>query len=134
MLMKTSPNAILDDLLSRWHHHCERYKFTRGVKAGPMFRAALRAKGGQTLDAITEDQAESAEMKSMDYIILGDRLGQGGMQDPHLSAILICARNCYTGKNVWLSPRLPTEPMERAAVLEQARSMLMRRLMHAGVM
>jgi hypothetical protein len=119
--------AILDDLLSRWHHHCKGYSPVPVQGADPMFRMAVRPRGYDTATAIMEDEAERIKMEAMDFHVY--ELG-----DPHRSAILILARNCYTGRSVWLSPRLPKDPMERGVIVGQARSMLTRRLMAAGVM
>jgi len=74
-----------------------------------------------------EDEAERIKMEAMDFHVYE-------MEDPYRSAILILARNCYTGRSVWLSPRLPKDPLDRAQIVGQARTMLTRRLMAAGVM
>ncbi len=131
-MMHNDSSAILDDLLSRWHFHC-RFFNTSVRSADPMFKNALRAKGEQTVAAISEDQWEAGAMKAIDNIVFGDKQGQGGMVDPHRAAALILARNCYTGRSVWISPRLPADREERAVVVLEARNMLTRRLMAAGV-
>ena len=47
---------------------------------------------------------------------------------------LALKRNLYTGRSVWVSARLPTDPAQRTAVLVEARSALMARLVRAGVL
>ena len=124
--MRDETNAILDDLLSRWHHHCRGFKIGAQA-ASPMFRGATRAKGEQTLDAIAEDQHWAGVFRAIDFHV-------GEMIDPYRAAIYILARNCYTGRQVWISPRLPKDAIQRGEVIQQARSQLVARLVHAGVM
>ena len=125
--MRNEQHEILDSLLSEWHHwaRSEPLQPTRG--ADPMFRNAKSAKGWDSTSDVIEDEIRDKTMKAIDFHV-------GEMQDPHRSAIYIHARNCYTGRKVWLSPRLPTDPMERAVILMEAMNQLMRRLLSAGVM
>lgn len=132
--MMNDSAAILDDLLSRWHHHCVTYSSVPTRGATPMFRQALRAKGEQTLDAICEDQVHQFQMEAIDTAVFGDSQWQGGMEAPYSYAIQIMARNAYTGRSVWLSPRLPKDPQARATIVAEARNQLTKRLMAAGVM
>ncbi len=92
-----------------------------------MFRGATRAKGEQTLDAIAEDQHWAGVFRAIDFHV-------GEMIDPYRAAIYILARNCYTGRQVWISPRLPKDAIQRGEVIQQARNQLVARLVHAGVM
>lgn len=126
-MMFNDSTHILDDLLSRWHHYCKGYSPVPVQGADPMFRQATRPRGYDTVTAILEDEAEKIKMEAMDFHVYE-------MQDPHRSAILVLARNCYTGRQVWLSPRLPKDPMERGVILAEARNQLTRRLLSAGVM
>lgn len=124
--MRNDTDAILDDLLSRWHGFCR--GFQPGAQAAsPMFRGALRSKGEQLLEAIAEDQHWAGVFRAIDFHV-------SEMKDPYRAAIYINARNCYTGRSVWLSPRLPRDAAERGAIVRSARAELMRRLAQAGVM
>lgn len=125
--MHNDSKAILDDILSRWHHHCKTYQVVRQSGADPMFRNAKSPNHWDSTADIADDSGNSAQMKAVDFAV-------SEMQDPHRAAIYVNARNCYTGRSVWLSPRLPTDPAARALVIGEARSMLMRRLIAAGVM
>lgn len=125
-MMHNDSSAILDDLLSRWHSYCRTYNSSER-SCSPMFQSALRAKGEQTLDAISEDAWYGGTMKAIDFQV-------GEMQDPHRTAIYVHARNCYTGRSVWMSPRLPRDPMERQVILSEAKAEITRRLISAGVM
>lgn len=125
--MHNDSDAILDDLLARWHHHCKSYSPIPVRGADPMFRNAKSGKGWDTTSEVIEDEINGKMMKAIDFQV-------GEMAEPHRTAIYILARNCYTGRNVWLSNRLPQEPAVLAIVVREARNMLTRRLMAAGVM
>jgi hypothetical protein len=132
-MMQNDSHQILDDLLSRWHFHCKTYK-EHARSADPTFRHSLRAKGEQTLVAITEDQLEAGQMLGVEFAVSGDQKGHGAMPEPYRTAIYINARNCYTGHSVWISPRLPSDAEKRAELVATARAMLMERLFRAGIM
>lgn len=125
-MMRNDVNVILDDILSRWHHHCKHFSPVAVCGADPMFRNAVSPKGWDTTADIADDTVNSAQMKAVDFHV-------SEMQDPHRAAIHVLARNCYTGHSVWMSPRLPSDKEERAVVVMEARNMLTRRLMTAGV-
>jgi len=117
----------LDDLLSQWHWWAKKYIPVPTCGADPMFRNAKSAKGYDTTAEVVDDELTSSQMKTIDFHV-------GEMKDPYRSAIYVHARNCYTGRNVWLSPRLPSDPMERARILGEAKAMIIGKLLSAGVM
>lgn len=119
--------AILDDLLARWHHHCKGYSPVPVCGADPMFRNAKSGKGWDSTSEVIEDELNGKIMAAIDFQV-------SEMADPHRSAIYVLARNLYTGRSVWLSPRLPKDAVERAQIVAGARIMLTRRLVSAGVM
>lgn len=125
--MHNDSNVILDDILSRWHHHCKHFSPVPVSGADPMFRNAVSPKGWDSTADIADDTVNSAQMKAVDFHV-------SEMQDPHRAAIHVLARNCYTGRSVWISPRLPVDREERAVVVMEARIILTRRLMAAGMM
>lgn len=126
-MMHNDSSAILDDLLSRWHGWSRNYIPVPTCGADPMFRNSKSPHGYQSADEVTDAAVEKNQMEAVDFQV-------SEMQDPHRSAIYIHARNCYTGRNVWLSPRLPADPLERARILGEAKGLLTRRLLSAGVM
>lgn len=127
MLMNNDSQAILDDILSRWHSWAKGYIPIPVSGADPMFRNAKSARGYDSTAEVIEDEITASQMKAVDFQV-------GEMKDPHRSAIYIHARNCYTGRNVWLSPRLPSDPLDRARILGEAKSILIGKLLSAGVM
>ncbi len=132
--MRNDVNVILDDILSRWHFHCKHYSPVPIAGADPMFRGAKSSRHWDSFADIADDAVNTTQMRAMDFIVTGDHRGQGGMAEPHRSAVYVLARNCYTGNNVWLSPRLPANREERELIVLEARNMLSRKLMAAGVM
>lgn len=126
-MVQNDSHVILDDILARWHHWARAYIPVPVCGADPMFRNAKSAKGYDTTSEVVEDEITALQMKAVDFQV-------SEMKEPHRSAIYIHARNCYTGRNVWLSPRLPTDPLERARILGEAKSMLIGKLLSAGVM
>jgi hypothetical protein len=125
--MRNDASVILDDLLSRWHSWARGYIPVPTCGADPMFRNAKSGKGWDSTSDVIEDELHGKMMEAIDFQV-------SEMKDPHRSAIYIHARNCSTGRNVWLNPRLPTSPEERALILMEARNLLTRRLMNVGVM
>lgn len=125
--MMNDSAAILDDFLSRWFHYTQQYKLTAGIGSQPMFRYTQRPRGGQTVEALIDDDLEAAQMEAIDFQV-------SEMKDPHRAAIYVLARNLSTGRSVWLSPRLPTDPLERATIVAEARNQIVKRLMAVGVM
>jgi hypothetical protein len=133
-MLMTEANRILEDLLSRWHHRCKTYRVGQFQGADPVFKNVVSSRTWDSSDDLHDDAYLKRAMKAMDFAILGDKYAQGGIQDPYKAALLILARNCYTGHSVWISPRLPKDPMERGTIIMEARNQLTRRLMNAGVM
>lgn len=133
--MRNDSDEILDDLLSRWHNWM-REKPLNGVDRldDPAFRDTCTRSGWDSADDIVDAQLNAVTMRAIDFQVSGDSRGQGGMEDPYRTAIYFLARNCYTGKKVWLSRRLPADPIELGVIIQEARNILTRRLINAGVM
>lgn len=126
-MVKNDASAILDDLLARYHAWAKAFSPVPVQGADPMFRNVKSGKSWDSTSEVIEDELHGKTMEAVDFHI-------GEIPDPHRAALYILARNCYTGRNVWLSPRLPADPEERAIVIIEARSRLIRRLINAGVM
>jgi hypothetical protein len=117
----------LDSLLSAYHHWAKGYIPVPVCGADPMFRNAKSGRGYDSVSDVIEDELHGSTMECIDFHI-------GEIQEPYRAALYILARNCYTGHKVWLSPRLPKDPIERGTIILEARNQLTRRLMAAGVM
>lgn len=130
MLMNET-DAILDDVLARYHAWAKAFRVVGQSGASAMFRQAKSPRGWDTADQVIEDEINAQIMKAVDFHI-GELPDE--KEKPYRSAIYCLARNCYTGHNVWSSGRLPRDAMERGVVVREARNMLTRRLIAAGVM
>lgn len=118
---------ILDDLLARYHAWAKGYMPVPVCGADPMFRNAKSGRGYDSVSEVIEDELHGSTMEAVDFNI-------GEIQEPHRAALYVLARNCYTGRQVWISPRLPKDPLERGAIIIEARNQLTKRLMAAGVL
>lgn len=120
--------AILDDLLCRWSQWCRPPTVGRGHNRSALVLGQYRASRQYDAEngALDED-VEHATMKVVDFEV-------SEMDDPYKAAIYVQARALVIGCTVFMSPRLPSDPDQRAAVILQARMMLVTRLMRAGVM
>lgn len=125
--MHNDSNEILDDLLARWHEHCTSYSPVPVAGCDPMFRNARASRYWDTTEQIADETVNTAQMKALDFHV-------GEMREPYRAAIHITARNCATGMFVWHSPRLPANEDERDIVILEARNMITRRLMAAGIL
>lgn len=134
-MLMTEADQILDDLLSRWHHWMKG-KPLNGMDGNPdpLFKQANTRSGWDSADDVLDREIEANIMAAVDFHVSGDQRGQGGLAEPYRSAIYILARNCYTGRKVWISPRLPRDPLERGRVIAEARAKLTGKLIAAGVM
>lgn len=126
-MVRDETDAILDDLLARYHVWARGFRLCPSPGADPMFRNVKSGRGWDSTQDIIEDEISNSTMESLDFEI-------GEMPEPKRSAIYANARNLASRHAVWTSPRLPTDPAERALLVLEARTTLMRRLFAAGVM
>lgn len=125
--MAPEHESILSDLLSRWHQWARGYSPVPTQGCAPMFRQHVSPKGWQDSSEIVDECLDATTMEAVDFQV-------AEMKDPHRSAIYAHARNCYAGRVVWLSPRLPQDPLERARILGEAKGIIIGKLLSAGVM
>lgn len=120
-------DAQLDWLLAEWHHHCRNHQLVAAPRSCPQFRNARSSKGWDTTDEILDDEVNRKQMEAISTAVFQ----MGGV---HRLAIYAVARNLSSGASVWSSQGLPEDRAERAAVIAEAREMLTKRLIAAGVM
>lgn len=126
-MMRDETDCILDDLLSRWHSWCRGASYINPIAADPMFRNAKSGRGWDSTDEIIESELTSSTMEAIDFEV-------GEVAEPHRSALYANARNLASRHTVWSSPRLPADPAARAVLVLEARVMLLKRLVRAGIM
>lgn len=130
--MMNDSHQILDDLLSRWHSWARAYMPVPTCGADPMFRNVKISKTWDSTSDAFDDELNNRLMETIDFQV--SEMPDDPPARAYRSAIYALARNLSTGRSVWLSPRLPKDPMERGIVCMEARNMLMRRLIQAGIM
>jgi hypothetical protein len=124
--------ATLDDWLRRYHAWAKGYSPVPTCSADPMFRNAKAGRGYDTTDEIIDDELTGSTLEAIDFHI--SELPDIPQTQPYRSAIYCLARNLHAGQSAWGHPRLPTDPLKRGAIVVEARIMLTKRLMQAGVM
>jgi len=121
-------NEALNDLLRRWHAHCLGYSHGKGYPSvDSACRYSRTSRQYDDQNGALDSAVDSKIMEGVDGVMWN-------IQQPYLTALQFQARNLFTGKQVWTSPRLPVDPQERAVILIEARNILLRGLAKAGVM
>lgn len=121
-------NERLNDLLARWHAHCQGYSAGKGYPSSDL--VCGQAKTSSVWDSwngAEDDVAARRIMEAFDAAVWK-------VPRPHLIALQFQARNLCSRAQVWKSPLLPADPMERGVMLMEARNMLLRELARSGVM
>lgn len=136
--LRSEHDAKLDDLLACWHRWQLGFSPVPTSSASPQFRNVKSAKTWDSTSDAYDQDLEHRQMEAVECQVNelpdDDGKAKGGPNRAYRSAIHAHARNLHVGRSVWASPRLPTDPMERAVVLLEARNLLTRRLCDAGVM
>lgn len=121
-------NETLSDLLARWHQWSSSYSYGSGYP--PVSAACRQSRTSRQYDdanGALDADVENKIMKAFDTAMWT-------IEQPYLTALQFQARNFATGRQVWNSPRLPTDESERCKLVSQAREMLMRALARSGLM
>ena len=117
----------LNSLLESWHRWAQGYQHCAGINSSPMFRNSKTSRGWDTVDDIVSHEIDSGQMAAIDFHVMQ-------LCDVYRTALQIQARNLCTGKNVWISARLPNDLETRAQILGLARTGLIVRLRDAGIL
>jgi hypothetical protein len=132
MMRDLSQRDQLDGLLREWHEWQRGYNPVPTCSADPMFRNAKSSKGWDSTSDVIQDELHGSTMETIEAQVA--ELPDIPQTKPYRSAIYAIARNLHVGASVWGSPRLPTDPLERGIVILEARNMLTKRLIQAGVL
>ena len=119
--------AILDDLLIRWHQTAFGRVGRGHDSKSAVFGQSQTSRQYDDVSGALDDDLDAARVRAVDFHV-------GEMADPHRSAIYANARALVHGCAVFSSPRLPQDREQRMAVVQEARQMLTRRLVAAGVL
>lgn len=125
-------NEALNELLRRWHAHCLGYSQGKGYPSvDSACRSSRTSRQYDYENGAMDAAVDSKIMEGFDGVMWNI---PNTDKAPYLTALQFQARNLFTGRQVWTSPRLPADPMERGVLLMEARNILLRGLAKAGVM
>jgi len=121
-------NAELDRILAEWHEWAKRETVAEGFADKALVLGDFPGYGLQHESQLEQKyaEAESSTCQAVDAQV--DEL-----VEPYRAAIYANARNLACGCVVWSSHFLSRNPVERAATVKTARSLLIRRLSGAGI-
>jgi hypothetical protein len=126
--MTSDTDAILDDLLIRWHSWASPYIPARGFNHRSLVCGDyITSRQYDAENGALDDALEARIMKQLDFEI-------GELIALYRIALSVQARALSLGWSVFTNPRLPEGKEERAKVIQDARAALLRRVMAAGVM
>lgn len=125
--MPDDTDAIVDDLLIRWHQWRQGYRPSRGFSneaagCGDYVTSRQYDDANGALDDALEDRI----MRQVEHEV-------SALSVVHQAAIQVQARALVLGCVVFTSPRLPADRAQREQLVREARSALLRRLQAAGV-
>jgi hypothetical protein len=131
MPTKTPEDLRLDELLILWHRHRAGYQFSSGYSGSDSTCRDYRTPGHwDWQNGAADARADAITAKGVE-----DAAALVPNQPKRWNtALAFEARNLASGAAVWTSPVLPRDPEERAILVLEARNMLARELMRAGVL
>ena len=125
---------MIDDLLADWHIHASKTAFAAMPGKCAMFAQAQSPRHWDTTGDIDDAHIHKTTMDALDFAILGDARGQGGLEEPYRAAVTCYARNLVAKVSVWSNPRLPADQMKRIEVTNNALEILGKKLKNAGIL
>lgn len=117
---------LLSEILRDWHSWAKGYQHVVSVGTSPMFRDAKASRGWDTTEEIIKNDLDNSRMAAVDFHI-------SQLCDVYRTVLQLQARNLCTGKNLWISARLPENQEDRVKILTEARSSLLFKLRDAGI-
>lgn len=123
----------INQLLADWHNWSSKTQVVSYPGKCAMFSQSQSPRHWDTASDIDDSHIQQSTMQAIDFAVLGDAKGQGGLVEPQRTAILVKARNLATC-HVFTSPRLPQCQIERAKITNEALQALERKLRISGVL
>ena len=133
MLDKTTKDT-LDSLLSDWHHWAKKTAVVSMPGKCAMFSQAQTPRYWDSTADIDDAAIARSTMDALDFAILGDIKGHGGLPEPQRTAVCFYAKNLSAKVSVWVSPRLPENQIARQTIINDGLSELAGKLKIAGVL
>lgn len=131
MPMKTDLDRRIDELLILWHRHRAGYRMASGYSGSDSTCRDYRTPTHwDWQNGATDARADAITAKGVE---------EAAALVPNTpkrwnTALAFEARNLASGASVWTSPVLPRDPEELAILVLEARNMLARELIRAGVL
>ncbi len=132
--MRNENDYLISDLLASWHKWASGWSGVAAHGSCAMFTGVRSSRQWDSANDVVDGSLHNDQMKAIEFAINGDERGQGAMPDPHRTAICIAARNLSSGTFVWSSPRLPNDPEELSILVLESKTLLLKRLINAGVL
>lgn len=119
-------SMTIDDILILWHRWAKGYQYVGDINSSPTFREC-RSNHRQwaSLEELADEDKSTPE--AVDHVVMS-------LCDVYRTALQIQARNLCTGREVWISARLPKDPANRAVIVRDARDALARKLRDIGIL
>jgi hypothetical protein len=116
------------DILADWHRWANGFKVVAGHGTSAMFAGVRSSRQWDDSSDVAEQTMHSNEMKHIDFLIMGDGKGQGGLLPEYRTALQILARNIATGIYNWNSQLLPSNVQERVELIAKAKAALLAKM------
>ena len=124
--MRNETHELLDGLLQDWHRWSKGFQIVASHGTSAMFAGQRSSRQWDSENEVTDSTLHSQTMREFDFHVME-------LIPEYRTALQIQARNLVTGRQVWISPRLPNDIESRAQLLGLARSALLVRLISAGI-
>lgn len=119
-------NAEIDDLLILWHNHLMHGGIVRKCKSSSVGDYYTTSCQYDDQNGALDAALEIRKVNAVDFAV-------SEMVDPYRAAMHMQAKALTLGIEVFISPRMPTDPAERVRVTKMARRMVCHNLARAGV-
>lgn len=124
----------LNQLLNDWHHWSKKTAVVSMPGKCAMFSQAQTPRHWDSTADIDDAAIQQSTMEALDFAILGDAKGFGGLNEPKRTAVCFYAKNLSARVSVWHSPRLPENQIARQTIINDGVSELAVKLKIAGVL
>lgn len=125
--MHSDIDNLLNDLLSSHHKWARRTKFGKGYPSeSASCKDARASRQYDDSNGALDSGLDDSRMEAFDAVLYR-------IEQPWLTALQVQARNLATGSNVWSSPRLPVDPLERSILTLEARNKILKELVKDGI-
>ena len=132
--MDKTTKDTLDSLLSDWHQWAKKTTLVPQAGKCAMFSQAQTPRHWDSTADIDDATIHQSTMEALDFAILGDVKGYGGLPEPQRTAVCFYAKNLSARVTVWFSPRLPSSQLGRQAIVNEGLAELAGKLKIAGVL